>query len=205
MESKQLETRFVSLFGTADGTELRLSEGTGEQPHRFVGLIPFNSLSVDLGGFKERLMPTAFRSTLAGGADIRALVDHNAEKLLGRTSSATLRVAETDKGLAVEIDVPQTSYGNDLRELVRRKDVRGLSFGFRVRQNGQRFTKEGGQTIRELTDIDLREVSVVSTPAYADTTLALRSAVIDPDVAKEIARPNWSRCATRLRNSLVEG
>lgn len=199
----QLETRFVSLFA-AD--ELRLSDATAEQPHRFVGLLPFNALSVEFpGGWKERLMPSAFRTTLSSGNDIRALVDHNAEKLLGRTSSGTLRVAETDKGLAVEIDVPGTSYGNDLRELVRRKDVRGLSFGFKVRQGGQRFVKEGGLTIRELHDIDLREVSVVSTPAYADTTLALRSAVIDPDVSKEISRPNWSRCATRLRNSLVEG
>lgn len=200
---KQLETRFVSLFGSDDATELRLTEGGGEQPHRFVGLIPFQTLSVDLGGFKERLMPTAFRSTLSSGADIRALADHDSTKLLGRTSNSTLRVAETDKGLAVEIDIPDTSYGRDVRELVRRRDIRGLSFGFKVRQSGQRFVKEGGLTIRELHDIDLKEVSIVSQPAYQDTAVALRSAQIDPTVMQEITRPNYSRAATLLRRSLL--
>ena len=199
----QLETRFVSLFGSGDGTELRLTEGGGEQPHRFVGLIPFNSLSVDLGGFKEKLMPTAFRSTLSSGADIRALADHDSTKLLGRTSNSTLRVAETDRGLAVEIDMPDTSYARDMRELVKRRDIRGLSFGFKVRQHGQKFTKEGGLAVRELHDIDLKEVSIVSQPAYADTAVALRSAQIDPSVMRQLARPNYSRAATLLRRSIL--
>lgn len=179
----QLETRNVTLFGP-DGIELRVGEG--ETPHRFVGTIPFLSLSQDLGGFKERLMPTAFKSSLASGQDIRALVDHDAAKLLGRTSNGTLRVAPGEKGLAVEMDLPDTSYGRDIRTLVARRDIRGLSFGFKVREGGQRFLKEGGLTVRELHDIDLREISVVSLPAYADTDVAIRSAVIDPSVIEEL-------------------
>lgn len=198
---QQLETRFISFFGSSDSCELRVGEG--EQPHRFLGLIPFGTLSQDLGGFKERIMPTAFRSSLSSGQDIRALVDHDSAKLLGRTSNSTLRVADTDKGLAVEIDIPDTSYGRDVRELVRRRDIRGLSFGFKVRDGGQKFFREGGLTIRELTDIDLREVSVVALPAYADSAVALRSAFIDPMVSRQLARPLADRCATKLRQSML--
>lgn len=175
----QLELRHLSLFPDQQ-QELRIGEG--ETPNRFVGLIPFGTLSVDLGGFKERITPTAFTTTVKGGGDVRALVDHDAGKLLGRTSNNTLRIIETPAGLSVEVDVPDTTYARDLRELVRRRDVRGLSFGFKVREGGQRFIKEGGFTIRELTDIDLREVSVVSLPAYQDTSVAIRSAQIDTAV-----------------------
>jgi hypothetical protein len=132
---------------------------------------------------KERIMPSAFRTTLSSGADILGLANHENEKLLGRTSNRTLRVTETNKGLAVEIDMPDTSYARDLIELVKRGDIKGLSFGFRVRQNGQKFTKDSGVTIRELHDVDLREVSIVSQPAYPETSLALRSAELDEEVA----------------------
>lgn len=201
----QLELRHLSLFPDPQ-QELRLGEG--ETPNRFVGLIPFGTLSVDLGGFKERITSTAFTTTVKGGQDVRALVDHSSEKLLGRTSNGTLRMVETPGGLAVEIDIPDTTYGRDVRELVRRRDIRGLSFGFRVREGGQRFTKEGGQTIRDLTDVDLREVSVVSSPAYTDTSVAIRSAQIDTEVMnllnpKSDRRPNFVLAKRKLLTHII--
>ena len=200
----QLETRYLSLFGPVGSGELRFGEG--EQSNRLVGLIPFNSLSHDLGGFRERIAPTAFRSTLASGADVLALVDHSKEKLLGRLSNGTLRLSETPAGLEVSIDLPATSYANDMRELAKRGDLGGLSFGFRMKPAGQRFVREGGQIIRDLLDIDAKEVSVISaTPAYRDTAVALRCASIDPEVLKEIPRPNLSRCATAFRMCLAKG
>lgn len=201
---QQLEQRDVSLFADDQATELRYTEGTAEQPHRFVGTIPYGTLSHDLGGLKERIMPTAFCTSLSNGADIRALADHDSTKLLGRTSNGTLRVVHTDKGLGVEIDMPDTSWARDVRELVRRKDVRGLSFGFVVRKNGHKFTKEGGMTVRELHDVDLREVSIVSQPAYPDTSVALRSAELALQGSSGVERPNASRCGTQLRRLLVQ-
>ena len=56
---QQLETRDVTLFGT---DELRVGEGN--MPNKIVGLIPYQTLSVDLGGFKERLTPSAFSTTV---------------------------------------------------------------------------------------------------------------------------------------------
>lgn len=191
-----------------EGDDLEMRLGTGEQPHRLVGYAAvFNSLSADLGGFKERIVPGAFKGSVTGGGDIRALVDHDYSKLLGRTSNGTLRVMEDDKGLRVEIDVPhETSYGKDIMALVKRKDVRGMSFGFRVPEGGQRFAKEGGQTIRELTNVDLREVTVTSCPAYGATSVSVR---VDPSIRQQIdqqnARPHFVRCAQLFRSSLVKG
>lgn len=201
----QLETRVVTLFGTDEASELRIAP---ETPNRLVGYAAvFNSLSADLGGFKERIKPGAFNQSLTGGGDIRALVDHDSSKLLGRTSSGTLRIGEDERGLRVEIDLPDTSHARDVLSLVKRRDVRGMSFGFRVREGGQRFTKEAGQTIRELSAIDLREVTVTSIPAYADTSLNVR---VDPAIAKQVAaensgRPQWSDRMALLRNTLVRG
>jgi HK97 family phage prohead protease len=205
----KLETRFVSLFDAAAAAELRMMEG---QPNRLIGVIPYGKLSADLGGFRERITPTAFRSTLAAGKDVRALVDHASDKLLGRTSNGTLVARDTPAGLEIELSLPDTSYARDVRELVQRRDVRGLSFGFRVLSKaGHRVIKEGGETIRELLDVDLREVSVVGNPAYGDTSVALRSGEIDPALAAEIAAaanssfPRLAKSRLALLTTLMKG
>jgi HK97 family phage prohead protease len=199
----QLESRDLGLFAKIDNTELRIA--APETPNRLVGYAAvFNSLSADLGGFKERIVPGAFRG--ATGNDVRALVDHDASKLLGRTGNGTLRLSEDQVGLRVEIDLPDgVSYADDIKALVKRGDIRGMSFGFRVPTGGQRFVKEGGQTIRELTTVNLKEVTVTSIPAYGDTSVFVRSAKIDPGVLQEISRPNYARCASLFRRSLVKG
>lgn len=178
-----METRNIDVFGTIDATmELRVADG--DQPNRLVGYAAvFEQLSSDLGGFKERIKAGSFRTSVTGNADIRALVDHDPGKLLGRTSSGTLRMSEDEHGLRVEIDLPDTSYARDVRTMVQRRDIRGMSFGFKVREGGQRFSKEGGQVIRELSDIDLREVTVTSVPAYTGTSLSLR---VDPSLKQQI-------------------
>lgn len=198
------ETRDLGLFAKVDNTELRIA---AETPNRLVGYAAvYNSLSADLGGFKERIIPGAFRSAVTAGSDVRALVDHDASKLLGRSGNGTLRLAEDQIGLRVEIDLPDgVSYADDIRALVARGDVKGMSFGFRVPTGGQRFVKEGGQTVRELTAINLREVTITSIPAYTDTSVHVRSAQVDPDVIKEISAPRNASQWAVLRRSLVKG
>ena len=178
--NNELELRFT----VDDALEVRA--GAGDTPAKLVGYAAvFNSLSADLGGFQERIIPGAFKSSLAGSTDVRALVDHDPTKPLGRMSNGTLRIAEDDKGLRMEVDLPDTSYARDVKALVARKDVRGMSFGFRVPDGGQRFTKENGQTIRELTNIDLREVTVTGSPAYGATSIQVR---VDPSVAQHLSQ-----------------
>src|SRR3546814_1026934 len=85
----------------------------------------------------------------------------------------TLRLKEDDKGLAVEIDLPDTSDGRDVATLIQRGDVSGMSFGFRVTHDEWDETVD--PPVRTVHAVELREVSVVSEPAYEGTSIALRS------------------------------
>lgn len=151
----------------------------------------FGPLSEDLGGFRERVAPNAFDRSLADDTDIRALVDHDTAKVIGRRSSGTLQLATDERGLRVEIDLPETTYANDLRALLQRGDVSQMSFAFLVEPNGEKWEgrDESGVRIRTLTDVQLIEVSVVTIPAYPDTVAALRS-MQRLDQAKQ-ARDFW--------------
>ena len=129
----------------------------------------------NLGTFSEVIRPGAFAKSLATGSNIRALYHHQGDALLGTTRGRTLRLAEDGKGLAFELDLPDTSHGKDLAILVDRGDVAGASFGFQVREGGDRWEQRGGQVVRELLDVELHEVTLTHDPAYADTSIALRS------------------------------
>jgi HK97 family phage prohead protease len=153
--------------------EFRVESRDGE-PTRITGYAAiYGSLSEDLGGFREKLNPGTFTRSLREQTDIRALVEHNDLLLIGRTSAGTLKVTEDERGLAVEITPPNTSVGRDLIENIRVGNLDKMSFRFNTRSDKWLKTDDG--TIRELSDVDLIEVSVVSTPAYKDTSIAIRS------------------------------
>ena len=133
----------------------------------------FARLSSDLSGFVEVVAPGAFRSTLKQ-ADVRALFNHSPDALLGRSSSGTLRMTEDDQGLRYEIDLPYTSLGRDVAELLRRGDISGSSFGFRTIADEWGETEEG-YPLRTLNEVALRDVGPVTFPAYTDTEASLRS------------------------------
>jgi HK97 family phage prohead protease len=179
-----MEVRSVALFVEPDKFDLRVERAEGKAPVLRGYAIPFNSLSKDLGGFRERILPGAVSATLESGADIRGLIDHDPSKLIGRTSAGTLRVGQDNRGLWFNIDLPDTTYARDYEKLIDRGDVRGMSFGFIVPKGGDRFVKEGDQVIREVSAMDLKEITVTSIPAYGDTSLHLRT---DPGIGERIA------------------
>ena len=124
----------------------------------------------NLGSFRERIEPGAFRGSLSG--DILALLDHDAGKVLGRTRSGTLRLSEDARGLSFSLDLPETQAGRDVLALAERGDLGGMSFGFTVPDGGENWN---GDT-RTLRSVNLMEISVVSAwPAYEGTEVALRS------------------------------
>lgn len=132
----------------------------------------FNS-EADIGGyFREVIAPGAFTETLKDG-DIRALIDHDSGRVIGRSTAGTLRLKEDDKGLSVEIDLPDTSDGRDLAVSMERGDITGMSFGFVVRHD--EWDETSDPPTRTIHAVDLREVSAVAFPAYGDTEIALRS------------------------------
>jgi HK97 family phage prohead protease len=136
----------------------------------------FNSKSQDLGGFVEIVRPGAFTRALTGGADVRALVNHDPNLILGRSAAGTLVLVEDERGLRVEILPPDTQAGRDTLESVRRGDLDGMSFAFRAIQDKWDYSdKARGTMLRELLDVDLFDVSVVAFPAYPKTDVALRS------------------------------
>jgi len=139
--------------------------------------VVYNRASELLGvpAFREQIAPEAMARTLAEGVDLRALVDHNPEKPLGRLSARTLRVESDGHGLRVEIDPPQTSYGHDIVESIRRGDVTGMSFAFRTMPEGDRWDLSVTPPLRTVVDMLVREVSVVTFPAYPATEVAMRS------------------------------
>lgn len=145
----------------------------------------FNKRSVNLGGFFEIIAPGAFADSIASD-DIRALMNHNSDHVLGRTSAGTLRLAEDGTGLAVTLDLPDTAAGRDTFESVRRGDITGMSFGFRVLPEGDEWRYDDRENvIRTLKSVQLIEISPVAFPAYPDTSIAARRT---PEIIKDIER-----------------
>ena len=154
--------------------EVRIAEAEGDEPLRIVGYAArFNVLSVDLGGFRERILPGAFRQHLDDGADVRALFNHDPSAILGRRAARTLRVSEDDKGLRYTIHPPDTTVGRDLVQSIKRGDITGSSFGFDALDDA--WHNEGGEVVREIRQARLWDVSPVTFPAYPETEVSLRS------------------------------
>ncbi len=135
----------------------------------------FNTLSEELPGrYREMIIPGAFRDVLATPADVVALVEH-APPPLGRRSAGTLQIMEDDRGLQVAITPPDTQDARDAVARVHRGDYNGMSFRFLVGKGGQNWRRDGDQRIREIRNVEkLPEISIVTFPAYLDTTVALR-------------------------------
>lgn len=154
------------------GGTLGVETRAEDEKRTLVGYAAVFDASADIGGWWiERIAPGAFAEAIAG--DVRALVDHDMGRVIGRTKSGTLRLEEDSKGLRVEIDVPNTTDGNDLWTLVERGDISGMSFGFRVTK--QEWDETGDMPVRTIQAVDLFEVSAVAFPAYDDTELGRRS------------------------------
>lgn len=155
--------------------EFRSTGGLSSNGKKLTGYAAIFNSEADLGGFVEVVRNGAFRKSLEGGTNIRALYHHQGDALLGTTRGGTLKLKEDAHGLAFELALPDTTHGRDLAILVDRGDVAGCSFGFRVRDGGDRWEQRGGQLVRELLDVELYEVTLTHDPAYTDTTLAMRS------------------------------
>lgn len=162
----------------------------------------FNSMSEDLGGFREIILPGAFSEVLDN--DVRALYNHDSNYLLARTTSGTLELKEDDKGLYYRFEMPNTSYGNDMLELFRRGDLSQSSFGFTVEKDSWRM--EEGQHVRYIERVgSLFDVSPVVYPAYTAASSGLRSAEPNGESEAEVARETpTEELNFNLHNALIK-
>jgi uncharacterized protein len=158
--------------------ELRVKRDDGE-PVKIAGYAAvFKKLSEDLGGFREKIAPGAFKAALKT-SDVRALINHDPTQIVGRTG-VNLTLKEDKSGLFMELTAPPA--GSERFDQLARDIESGLitqqSFAFVVAEDGDewaedKWSKDTVRTIR--TVAELFDVSPVTYPAYPDTSIALRS------------------------------
>jgi uncharacterized protein len=123
-------------------------------------------------GSYEIITKGAFENTITKN-DIRALWNHNTQFVLGRNKNGSLQLRADDKGLFGTITLPKTQYAEDLYQLVSRGDIDQASFGFNIIDEDLEELASGGYRWR-INEIDLHEISVVTFPAYENTTVQAR-------------------------------
>lgn len=127
----------------------------------------YDEWSQNLGGFREIIRPGTFTKTIIEN-DIRALINHDPNLIIGRNKSNTLELFDDPKGLKYRVELPDTSYAKDLKSSVKRGDISQNSFGFlTIKDRWGTETFNGVQlAARELFEVKLFDVSPVSFPAY---------------------------------------
>lgn len=139
----------------------------------------FNSESNDLG-FYETIAPGAITEDTIIRSDVVATLNHDPEKVLARSKygKGTLQLNVDDRGLHYEYEAPNTTLGNDLREMLKRGDIDAASFAFTVSQDegAQKWEKRDGKYYRTIYKIDkLFDVAAVYHPAYSTASTELRA------------------------------
>lgn len=139
--------------------------------------IVFNSETELYEGCFEEIAPESFDNVDL--SDVRALIDHETSKVLGRTKPGTLTLSVDAKGVYGEIKVNENdTEAMNLYSRVQRGDVDQCSFGFNILDEAME-TRDDGSYKFTIKAIELFEVSVVTFPAYADTAVEARSKQIE--------------------------
>jgi uncharacterized protein len=171
------EEKFIDMknkeIRTIDVQDLELRMDGDKQTVVGYGAV-FNSMSNDLGGFREYISPEAFEGRMDD--DVRFLFNHDPNYVLARTTNGTLRMSVDEKGLRYEADMPNTSTARDLVELLKNGTINQSSFAFIVEDDS--WEMKDGMNIRTINKVSaLFDISSVVYPAYseASSSVALRS------------------------------
>lgn len=133
----------------------------------------FNSTYQLWDGATESIAPAAFDGALED--DIRCLVDHDTRLVLGRTKAGTLTLRVDEKGLWGEVKInPADQDAVNLYERVKRGDVDQCSFGFEILEEEYAEDPQSGTIHWTIKKVKLYEVSIVTFPAYEDTSVQAR-------------------------------
>ena len=143
--------------------------------------VVFNSLSRDLGGFREIIEPTAITQELLSCSDVVMNYNHDDSLILARSRNGegTLRLSTDERGLLFEFDMPNSALGDQVLESIRRGDISTCSFAFSLNPDasGEIWTRdEENGVIRTITSIDgIYDCALVIHAAYPTTTVSARS------------------------------
>ena len=173
MEKEERRLTVTELRTTVDIERKPIIEG-----HAAVFNQPSVEIFRDAPGWREIIRPGAFKDAIQTD-DVVALFNHDNSGLIGRRSNNTLTLEEDEIGLKVRIFPPNTQLGNDVLELIRRKDLTQMSFGFSLSADGSGERRDHQNKFREILKVQtLYDVSPVTLPAYRQTDVGLR---VDPD------------------------
>jgi len=154
--------------------------------------IVYNEESYDLGGFKEVISTRALDNVDL--SDVFMYRQHDDNQVLGNTTNGTLTLQNTERGLYFSANMPDTTLGKDTLELVKRGDLRSMSFGFTVEEDSW-DTKQTPQ-IRTVTQIGrLEEISIVNRPAYGASEVSKRAI----DMSESLK--NCKNCISGINNN----
>lgn len=201
--NKTNEIRFSAVgYETRDGGKSRVCTGYA---------LLFDSMSEDLGGFREIIEPGAITDEILANSDVLALIDHDKSLgVLARSKNGVggLKLEIDDKGLRFEFEIPDTNAGRDLIEYLERGIVSQCSFGFTVDEDEWTELDDGTgtylRTIKRFSQIF--DVSMVYTPAYPETSCAMRALENFRQSLSSEKSSNSVRMKTNKRNNdeLVE-
>lgn len=157
-----MEIRATKLHVRADEQDTHQIEGTA---------IVYNEPSQDMG-FVEYIMPGALE-----GVDLSQLLllySHDYQNVLASIPSGSLAITDDDNGLHFTAELPNTTLGNDVAELIATNRVSGMSFGFKIADGGDTWSQGGdGTTIHTVTQIQsMSEISITPIPAYQETQVS---------------------------------
>ena len=147
-------------------------------------------------GVTESVDRDAFNETIGG--DIRILVDHDTRLVLGRTGAGTAQVRVDERGVWGHVDInPNDSDAVNAHARVERGDVTQGSFGFDILEEETEY-REDGSVHFTIKKVELYELSVVTFPAYEDTSISARKKQADEIKARTIDA--WkAKAMTRLK------
>ena len=136
----------------------------------------------------------AFKKTINDGADVRLLIDHTGVPL-ARTKSGTLTLREDDKGLFMEARLdPNNPDAVKMRSALMRGDVTQMSFAFETIKDAW----NGNRSVRELKEVRLHDVSLVTYPAYEETSAEIRNNQSNETVIATVASTSLRKAQIAL-------
>ena len=144
----------------------RASQEAAQGPRMMYGrAITYDSLSEDLGGFREVFRPGSVKLR----EDLAVLEGHEPRHVLGRTSAGTARAWDDGRGVVFEVEAPDTQWARDLAVSMERGDIGQCSFAFRTIREDYYYDQARETVIREVREAEVCELSIVAMPAYPAT------------------------------------
>jgi HK97 family phage prohead protease len=191
--SQKLATRSVKKNGYLE---------TGLQGYAAV----YGVESRDMGGWKEVLVRGAFKNSLKRGLDVRMLYQHDTKQVLARESAGNLTLREDSEGLYFEADLLDTAFNRDVVANVAARNLDAMSFGMPYSSVKTKWDRsaDGKTAIRNVTEADVVEISVVTWPAYEETTVQARCAEELQTFLRQDAAKSTSVGMLRARHELAK-